>query len=101
MADALYALEKLAEAVDALVTGDGGVHARLLAAAEALVPIRRDIPAGDLRRDFDEIMSTLTSEPARGDEGAIIATLRTKNADEAGTLRAASSSYRGLDRLLG
>lgn len=101
MADTLYTLEKLAEAVDALVTGAGRIRERLFEAAVVLIRIRREaIPDGDLRRAFDDVMNTLKSEPAEGDEGTITATLRTKNADEAGTIaRRIFELYLRLDRL--
>ena len=103
MSDDLYALEKLVEAVDALVTGAGGVReGRLFEAARFLIRIRpEDIPDSELRRTFTDIKRTLTSEPAEGDEGLITATLRAKSEDEAGMIaRLIFDLYRELDRSL-
>jgi hypothetical protein len=102
MSDDLYALEKLVEAVDALVTGAGGVRERLFEAARFLIRIRpEDIPDSELRRTFTDIKRTLTSEPAEGDEGLITATLRAKSEDEAGMIaRLIFDLYRELDRSL-
>ena len=102
MADDLYALEKLTEAVDVLVTGAGRVHERLFEAAKFLIRIRpEDIPDGELRRLFVDLMNILKSEPTEGDEGSITATLRGKSEDEAGTIaRLIFKLYHELDRLL-
>ena len=57
MADALYALEKLADAADALETGAGSVHERLFEAFTSLVRIGpEDIPDDQLRRAFAELI---------------------------------------------
>ena len=54
MPNARYALEKLFQAVDTLVTGSGRVHERLGTAAMKLLPARPgDIPYDDLRRAFE------------------------------------------------
>ncbi len=76
MANDLYVLEKLVEAVDALVAGAGPVHERLFEAAKFLIRIRQeDIPDGELRRLFVAQKNTLTAEPAEGDESSLVATL--------------------------
>jgi hypothetical protein len=50
MAEALHALEKLADAVDALATGSGRVRDRLFEASTYLTRVRpEDIPDEDLR----------------------------------------------------
>lgn len=102
MSDDLYALEKLVEAVDALVTGAGGVRERLFEAARFLIRIRpEDIPDSELRHTLTEIKRTLTAAPAEDDEGSITATLRAKSEDEAGTIaRLIFDLYRELDRSL-
>jgi hypothetical protein len=76
MADALHALEKLADAADALETGAGSVHERLFEAFTYLVLIGpEDVPDGELRLAFAELMGALTSEEAKGTEGRLVATL--------------------------
>jgi hypothetical protein len=79
----LYALEKLSAAVDTLATGAGRVQERLMEASIYLHRVRPDeISDDELRRVFAGVMDDLTFEPARGDEGSIIATLsRTPDAD--------------------
>jgi hypothetical protein len=75
------ALGKLVDAVDALVTGAGGVRARLFEAATCLVGIRpADIPDGEARRAFVAVWNSLTSE------GTLVATLQTKSEDEAAVI---------------
>jgi hypothetical protein len=57
MAEALYALEKLADAVAALATGSGRVLDRLFEASTYLIRVRpEDIPDEDLRRTFIGVM---------------------------------------------
>jgi hypothetical protein len=101
MANDLYALEKLVEAVDALVTGAGRLHERLFEAAKFLMLIRQeDIPDGDLRRLFADLKNCLTSEPAEGDEGPLVTTLRAKTENEAAAIaRLILDLYHELDRL--
>jgi hypothetical protein len=84
----LYALGKLAEAVDELVTGTDLIRARLYEAFRYLVPIHPDeIPDGELRRIFvDEVMKALTSEQAQGNEGQLEATLRITSDEDVGVI---------------
>src|SRR4051812_44897014 len=57
MAEALYALEKLADAVAALATGSGRVRDRLFEASTYLIRVRpEDIPDEDLRHTFIGVM---------------------------------------------
>jgi hypothetical protein len=102
MADALYALEKLADAADAVENGAGSVHERLFEAFTDLVRIgREDVPDGELRRAFAELMGALTSEEARGTEGRVVATLMTMDDEQAHAIaRAIVDLYHALGRLL-
>ena len=79
MADehAHYALGRLADAADALETGAGTVHERLFEAFTHLVLISpEDVPDGELRPAFRELMAALTSEEPKGTEGRLVATLK-------------------------
>ena len=71
MAEALHALEKLADAVDALATGSGRVRDRLFEASTYLTRVRpEDIPDEDLRRTFIGVMEDdLSYAQPQGDEG--------------------------------
>jgi hypothetical protein len=101
MADVLYALEKLADAADALETGAGSVHERLFEAFTYLVRIGpEDIPDGELRRAFAELMGALTSEEAKGTEGRLVATLMIVDDEHAQDIaRAIVDLYHALGRL--
>jgi hypothetical protein len=73
MADehALYALGTLADAADALD------HERLFEAFTYLARIRpEDLPDGELRPAFAELMAALTCEEPEGTEGRLVATLK-------------------------
>jgi hypothetical protein len=84
MTDALYALEKLGQAVNALATGAGRVQERLGKAAICLVSARPDdIPDEDLRRGFVGVKDDLAFEPAQGSEGMIAATMRVTGDEDA------------------
>jgi hypothetical protein len=102
MADALHALEKLADAADALETGAGSVHERLFEAFTYLVLIGPDdVPDGELRLAFAELMGTLTSEEAKGTEGRLVATLKVMDDEHAQDIaRAIVDLYHALGRLL-
>jgi hypothetical protein len=104
MADehALYALQRLAEAADALETGAGNVPERLFEAFMYLVRIGpEDMPDGDPRRAFVDIMVALTSEKAKGSEGRVVATLKVMDDEYAQDIaRAIVDLYHALGRLL-
>ena len=103
MAEALHALEKLADAVDALATGAGRVRDRLFEASTYLTRVRpEDIPDEDLRRTFIGVMEDdLSYAQPQGDEGRILATLRITNDEEARCVaRRILDLHRELDRLL-
>jgi hypothetical protein len=80
-----YALEKLLQAVDALVTGTGSIQERLRHAASInLGPAHpEDIPYDDLRRIFAGIKDDVGFEPAKGSEGRIAATMKITNDEDA------------------
>jgi hypothetical protein len=99
----LYALGKLAEAADELVTGAGPIRARLKEAFRYLVPVPpNEIPDEELRRIFaDEVVKALTSEQAQGDEGRLEATLRITSDEDASVIaRRILELYLELDRRL-
>ena len=102
MTDALYALEKLADAADALATGTGSVRERLFEAFTDLVRIGpEDMPDGELRLAFAELMGALTSEEAKGTEGRLGATLMIVDDEQAQNIaRAIVDLYHALGRLL-
>jgi hypothetical protein len=101
MAEALYALEKLADAVAALATGSGRVRDRLFEASTYLIR-PEDIPDEDLRRTFIGVMDDdLSYAQPQGDEGRILATLRLTNDDDARAIaRRILDMHRELDRIL-
>jgi|ERR1700730_10575789 len=82
----LYALGKLAEAVDALVIGAGRVQERLAEAAICLVSIRPDEIPEDLRGVFIGVKDDLHFEPAQGGEGRIAATMRITGDEDASAI---------------
>jgi hypothetical protein len=82
----LYALEKLAEAVDALVTGVGRVQERLLKAASCLVLVRPDEIPEDLRRIFVGVKDDLHFAVPQGSEGRILATLKITGDEDASVI---------------
>jgi hypothetical protein len=103
MAEALYALEKLADAVAALATGSGRVRDRLFEASTYLIRVRpEDIPDEDLRRTFIGVMDDdLSYAQPQGDEGRILATLRLANDDDARAIaRRILDLHREFDRFL-
>ena len=74
---AAYVSEKLVQAVYELATGAGSIRGRLVEAALRFGPARPDqIPYDDLRRRFAGILDDLSFQPAEGEEGRTIATLR-------------------------
>ena len=85
MADAFYALEKLADALYALATGSGRVQERLGDAAIFLIRVRpEDISDENLRRIFIGVMDDLSyAQAQRGDEGNIRATMRLTDDEDA------------------
>jgi hypothetical protein len=67
MADAIYVLEKLIQAVDALATGAGRVQERLGHAAIHLFRVYpEDISDENLRRTFIGVMDDLSYAQAQG-----------------------------------
>ena len=104
MADehAHYALGRLADAADALETGAGTVHERLFEAFKHLVLISpEDVPDGELRPAFRELMAALTSEEPKGTEGRLVATLKVIDDEHAQDIaRAIIDLYHALGRLL-
>ena len=104
MADehAHYALGRLADAADALETGAGTVHERLFEAFTHLVLISpEDVPDGELRPAFRELMAALTSEEPKGTEGRLVATLKVMDDEHAQDIaRAIIDLYHALGRLL-
>ena len=102
MADALYTLGRLADAADALETGAGSVHERLFEAFTYLVQIGpEDVPDGELRPAFAELMGALTAEEAKGTEGRLVATLKVMDDEQAQDIaRAIIDLYHALGRLL-
>ena len=97
MADAFYALEKLADALYALATGSGRVQERLGDAAIFLIRVRpEDISDENLRRVFAGVMDDLSYE-----EGNIRATMRLTDDEDARSIaRRILELYHGLDRFL-
>jgi hypothetical protein len=96
MADALWALGKLAEGVDDLVSGAGGIKARLYeVATRRVVTIQpREIPE-ELRGDLVKIKADLTG----GTD--IEATIREMSDDDAGVIaRRVFELFMKLDRML-
>ena len=81
-----YVWEKLYTAVNILATGQGTIQERLGSAyADSLIRLRgieNDIP-DEIRPDFEALGKALTRVKAEGNEGTIIATIRTMEVDEA------------------
>jgi hypothetical protein len=104
MADeqALYTLGRLADAADALENGAGSVHERLFEAFTDLVRIGpEDMPDGELRPAFAELMGALTAEEAKGTEGRLVATLKVMDDEHAQDIaRAIVDLYHALGRRL-
>jgi hypothetical protein len=103
MADAFYALEKLADALYALATGSGRVQERLGDAAIFLIRVRpEDISDENLRRIFIGVMDDLSYAQAQGGgEGNIRATMRLTDDEDARSIaRRILELYHGLDRFL-
>jgi hypothetical protein len=74
--DSRYAEQKLFAAVLALATIDAPLKARLrLAATDALLP-KEDAFPEVLRERYRKLRGSLTAKAAKGDEGAVAATLR-------------------------
>jgi hypothetical protein len=101
MSSAAYALRTMADAADAVETGAGTVHERLFEAFTLLARIGpEDIPDGDLRAAFAELMAALTSESPKGTEGRLVATLKAIDEDQAQSIaRAIVDLYHALGRL--
>ena len=101
MSSAAYALRTMADAAEALETGAGTVHDRLFEAFTLLARISpQDIPDGDLRAAFAELMAALTSESPKGTEGRLVATLKVIDEDQAQSIaRAIVDLYHALGRL--
>ncbi len=75
--------EKLAAAVDALVTGKGRIKERLSSAPiRALIHLRPDDLPGDARALFETAITTLTAEPQQS-EGRIGASLDAMSEEDA------------------
>jgi hypothetical protein len=102
MADAFYALEKLADALYALATGSGRVQKRLGDSAIFLIRVRpEDISDEGLRRTFNGVMDDLSYSQARSNEERILATLKITNDKNAKAIaRRIVHLYHALDRLL-
>ena len=102
MTNSLYALGTLADAAVALETGAGTVHERLFEAFTHLARIGpEDVPDGDLRAAFAELMAALTSERPKGTEGRLVATLKVMDEEQAQSIaRAIVDLYHALGRLL-
>jgi hypothetical protein len=92
----------MADAADAVETGAGTVYERLFEAFTHLARIGpEDIPDGDLRAAFAELMAALTSERPKGTEGRLVATLKVIDEEQAQSIaRAIVDLYHALGRLL-
>ena len=101
MTNSLYALGTLADAAVALETGAGTVHERLFEAFTHLARIGpEDVPDGDLRAAFAELVAALTSERRKGTEGRLVATLKVMDEEQAQSIaRAIVDLYHALGRL--
>ena len=101
MTNAAYALRTMADADDALETGAGTVHERLFEAFTHLARLGpEDIPDGELRPAFAELMAALTSETPKGTEGRLVATLKVMDQEQAQNIaRAIVDLYHALGRL--
>ena len=98
-----YALEKLMQAVDILATGSGRVQERLADAALVLIRLKPDdLPEdADLRRTFNGVIDDLTYEQPQGDEGAISASLRgTDDEDASAIAKRIVALYHATDRIV-
>jgi hypothetical protein len=82
----LYALEKLADAVDALVTGAGNVQERLTEAAMRLHSVRPDEIPEDFRRIFVGVKDDLHFAVPQGSEGRILTTLKITGDEDASVI---------------
>jgi hypothetical protein len=101
MTNAAYALRTMADAADALETGAGTVHERLFEAFTHLARLGpEDIPDGELRPAFAELMAALTSETPKCTEGRLVATLKVMDQEQAQNIaRAIVDLYHALGRL--
>ena len=97
-----YALEKLADAAAVVENGGASVRARLFRAFHHLHRVRpEDMPDGDLRRAFVDIMVALTTQEAQGSEGRLVATLKVMDDEDAENIaRGIVDLCDALDRLL-
>ncbi|MGZ3286085.1 MAG: hypothetical protein ACXU9A_25805 [Xanthobacteraceae bacterium] len=97
-----YALEKLADAAAVVENGGASVRTRLFRAFHHLQRVRpEDMPDGDLRRAFVDIMVALTTEEAQGSEGRLVATLKVMDDEDAENIaRGIVDLCDALDRLL-
>jgi hypothetical protein len=85
----LYVLEKLVQAVYALVTHSGRVQERLEEAYRDLISAQPDDVADDeLRRMLVGIKDDLTFDQPAGSEGRLKATLRNLNDEDASAIAA-------------
>lgn len=79
-----YAWEKFYAAVHSLATGEGSLQERLgYACSGALVRLRDEDLPREMRDEFKELMSALTREEAKGEEGTIAATMHVMDSAEA------------------
>ncbi|NSZ19321.1 hypothetical protein [Agrobacterium vitis] len=77
-----YFREKLGNGVGCLV-GVGDIRSRLQNAFFSMTTVSSGgFSNPDLGAAWDEIFATVTKQPALGDEGTIVATLRTMSEDE-------------------
>ena len=92
----------MADAADALETGAGTIHERLFEAFTHLARIGpEDMPDGELRPAFAELVAALTSETPTGNEGRLVATLKVMDEEQAQNIaRAIVDLYHALGRLL-
>ncbi len=97
-----YALEKLADAAAVVENGGASVRARLFRAFHHLHRVRpEDMPDGDLRRAFVDIMVALTTEEAQVSGGRLVATPKVMDdADAENIARGIVDLCDALDRLL-
>jgi hypothetical protein len=84
-----YALGKLDEAAQALVTGAGRVQERLEESYRSLVAVQpKEIADDELRRMLVGIKDDLTFDEPTGDEGRLRATLRRLTDEDANAIAA-------------
>lgn len=82
-----YPYEKLLVAVDALASSPAGIQKRLEFAYISFHTLKTDdFVTDDQKRNWDEIMETLTSVEAVGGEGHVRATLDQMDDDQAAEL---------------